>query len=211
MTTKVTTNSSTLAVNRREIRPFSEQQIALLESFADQAVIAVENARLFSELQARTTELSDSLNQQTALGEVLRVIASSPTDLDRVLQAIIDTAAGLCDATGAALMRLRERDGRLAPRATFGQAHQEQMQTGYSFDNALGAQDQHVADLDHAISTLDAAITTLQGASTGSGGGGTGGTGSGGTTGGGGTGGTGTGGTGTSGSGGSATGSTFRR
>jgi signal transduction histidine kinase len=109
-----------LTLQRLEVRPFTEQQIALVETFADQAVIAIENARLFEELEQRTTDLSEALSQQTALGEVLRVIASSPTDLDRVLQEIVDTAARLCEAPSAALMQLRERDGRIARRAMFG-------------------------------------------------------------------------------------------
>ena len=88
----------TLNVNRREIRAFTESQVALLETFADQAVIAIENARLFEALQQRTAQLSEALTQQTALAEVLRVIASSPTDLRAVLQNVVESAARLCAA-----------------------------------------------------------------------------------------------------------------
>src|SRR6185436_3515077 len=105
-----------------EVRPFTEEQIALVETFADQAVIAIENARLFSELEQRNRELSEALEQQTATADVLRVIASAPTDVDRVLQAIIDTAARLCDAQSAALLQIRERDRRIVPRAASGLA-----------------------------------------------------------------------------------------
>src|SRR6185369_4096746 len=70
-----------ITVGRGAAIPYSERQIALLETFADQAVIAIENARLFSELEQRNRELGEALEQQTAFAEVLRIIASSPTDL----------------------------------------------------------------------------------------------------------------------------------
>ena len=77
-----------IIIFRREVRPFSDSQIALLETFADQAVIAIENARLFTELQARTAELTRSVEQLTALGEVGRAVSSS-LDLDTVLTTIV--------------------------------------------------------------------------------------------------------------------------
>jgi len=95
---------------RRAARAFTEKQIELVETFADQAVIAIENVRLFDEVQARTRELSESLEQQTATSEVLRVISSSPGELEPVFNAMLQNAVRICGAKFGNLF-LREGDG----------------------------------------------------------------------------------------------------
>ena len=91
-----------IVIRRQEVRPFSDKQIKLLETFADQAVIAIENVRLFNELK-------ESLEQQTAMSEILGVIASSPTDIQPVLDTVAKNAARLCEAADAQI-RLIETD-----------------------------------------------------------------------------------------------------
>ena len=97
-------------IRRTEVRPFTDKQMKLLETFADQAVIAIENVRLFNELDTRNRQLTEALEQQTATSEILRVIASSPTNLQPVLDVVVENAARLCDSTDAVIFRVIGED-----------------------------------------------------------------------------------------------------
>jgi GAF domain-containing protein/CheY-like chemotaxis protein len=107
-----------IGVNRNRVGGFAPAEIALLETFADQAVIAIENARLLSELQGKNADLTEALEQQTATAEILRVISSSPTNLQPVLDAVAESAARLCGAIDAGIYRVE--DGSLSRVATHG-------------------------------------------------------------------------------------------
>ena len=105
-------------IRRTEVRPFSEKQISLLKTFADQAVIAIENVRLFKEIQERNAELREALEHQTATAEVLGIISRSPTDVQPVLDAIVESAARVCGIDDV-MLRLRDRDAMIL-RSQFG-------------------------------------------------------------------------------------------
>ena len=107
-----------ILIRRTEVHPFSDKQIRLLETFADQAVIAIENVRLFKEVAERNAELREALEHQTATSEVLGIISRSPTDVQPVLDAIVESAARVC---GIDDVVLRLHDGnKMVLRAHFG-------------------------------------------------------------------------------------------
>ena len=106
-------------LQRRDPQPYSQQQIDLVTTFADQALIAIENVRLFQEVQARTAEAQESLEYQTATADVLNVISRAPSQLQPVFESIVGTAARLCEADSATVFQLAD-DGRYHLTASHG-------------------------------------------------------------------------------------------
>ncbi len=115
-----------IMIRRQEVNPFTEKQIALLKTFADQAAIAIENARLFKELQTRNDEITEALEQQTATSEILKATASSPTDIQPVLNVIAENARQLCDANQSAVYR---KDGQMVYEAAISDLSSDMLET----------------------------------------------------------------------------------
>ncbi len=138
-----------ISIYRQEVRPFTDKQIALVQNFAAQAVIAIENTRLLNELRTRTTDLAELLERQTATSEVLRVISSSPGELEPVFQAMLANAVRICDAKFGMLYRYDNEA--FDPVALFGvpPAHAEFLQRRGSFQPPAGT------GLDRLVRTKD--------------------------------------------------------
>ena len=154
-----------IASYRQEVRPFTEKQIALLQNFAAQAVIAIENARLLNELRQRTDDLTESLEQQTATSEVLKVISSSPGELTPVFQAMLENAVRLCEAKFGALFRFDGEAFHLAAEVGTPPEYAKFLRRRGPFQPIPGSQGDRVMRTKRVSHTADYAAEAVPGAS----------------------------------------------
>jgi GAF domain-containing protein len=146
-----------MIVNRREVRPFQEHELDLMKGFADQAVIAIENARLLNELRQRTADLTQSLEQQTATAEVLQVISSSPGELEPVFQAMLENAVRICEASFGSLFRFNGKAFRFAAEVGTPPEYAEFQRQRGAFQPSPGGNLDHVMRTKQVYETVDAA------------------------------------------------------
>jgi GAF domain-containing protein len=152
-----------IIIYRQEVRPFGEKQIALVQNFAAQAVIAIENARLLNELRQRTSALSESLEQQTATSEVLRVISSSPGQLEPVFQAMLENATRLCEAKFGILYRFDGNSFHFAAEVGAAQEYVEYNRQRGAFQPLPGGQLERVMLTKEVCHTADDAAGAVPG------------------------------------------------
>jgi GAF domain-containing protein len=160
-----------IGVFRQEVRPFTDKQIELVQNFAAQAVIAIENARLLNELRQRTDDLTESLEQQTATSELLSVISSSPGELEPVFQAMLANATRICEAKFGALFRFDGESFHLAAEVGTPPEYAEFLRRRGPFKPIPGSQGDRVLQSkrvnhtpDYAAETVPSPAATLGGA-----------------------------------------------
>jgi len=152
-----------IIIYRQQVRPFTDKQIELVKNFASQALIAIENTRLLNELRRRTDDLSESLEQQTATSEVLRVISSSPGELGSVFEAILENATRICEAKFGVLFRCNGEACEFAAEVGTSPEFSEFLRQRGPFSPTPGTQLYRVAQTKQVSHTADYAAEAPQG------------------------------------------------